>query len=124
MAGLKNAKIIISRCAKTKASFGIRIEQIGIDWVRTWAFPINEAKAKNEGYDTNKVTGSMQRTVDFPGCPYCGSKGFVHCSCGKIGCWNAKDGTGGEYGQYTCPWCNCKSDIYVSEKFDISGSGY
>jgi len=124
MAGRLNAKVIISKCAKTRQCFGIRIQQVGNDWIRTWAFPIDEAKAKHEGYDTNKVTGSMNIADGFPGCPYCGSNGFVQCSCGKIGCWNWKDGTKNGEKKYICPWCKNNSDINIADSFDVSGGGY
>jgi hypothetical protein len=48
MAGTLNAKVIMAKCSKTKKAFGIRIEERGHDWVRTWAFKIDERKAKRE----------------------------------------------------------------------------
>jgi hypothetical protein len=45
MAGPLNAKVIMAKYSSTNKAFGIWIEQRGRDWVRTWAFPINEAKA-------------------------------------------------------------------------------
>jgi hypothetical protein len=81
MAGRLNAKVIMAKCSSTNKAFGIRIEQRGKDWVRTWAFPINERKAKREGFDANTVSGSMDAAGEYPGCPHCGDKGFVKCGC-------------------------------------------
>jgi transcription elongation factor Elf1 len=120
MAGLLNAKVIMARCSKNQKCFGIRIEQRENDWVRTWAFPIDEQKAKHEGYDANKVTGSMNAVDNYPGCPHCGSSGFVQCSCGKIGCWIGAEGTT----KYTCPWCKKESEVQIADRFDVSGGGY
>ena len=123
MAGALNAKVIMARCSKNKKAFGIRIEQRGKDWVRTWAFPIDEGKARREGFEANTVTGSMDQDDDYPGCPHCGSSGFVQCGCGKAGC-----GGGivkrGKSDEYTCPWCNEKGELQDADSFDVSGRGY
>jgi len=120
MAGPLNAKVVMSRCSKTKKSFGIRIEQRGNDWVRTWAFEMDEQSAKHEGFDANVITGSMNATEDFPGCPYCQAWGFVQCGkCQKIGC----DG-GIVEGQYICPWCGDGGEVSIAESFDISSGSY
>ena len=123
MAGPLNAKVIMSRCSKNKKSFGIRIEERGRDWVRTWAFPIDERKATREGFAANTVTGSMNADDAFPGCPHCGSVGFVQCGCGKISC----DGgviNRGNYADFTCPWCNEKISLQAANSFDVAGGGY
>jgi len=118
MAGPLNAKVIMARCSKTQKCFGIRIEQRGNDWVRTWAFPIDEQKAKHEGFEANMVTGSMNAVEGYPGCPHCGSSSFVQCSCRKIGCWIGSEGT------YTCPWCKKEGKVQIADRFDVSGGGY
>ena len=120
-----NAKVIMAKCSKTKKAFGIRIEERGGDWVRTWAFPLDERKAKHEGYDANTVSGSMTAVEGYPGCPHCGYGGFSHDStgCGKVFC----GGGGierGEYTELTCPWCG-KTDNYVAAAtLTVSGGGY
>jgi hypothetical protein len=123
MAGPLNAKVIMGKCSKTGKTFGIRIEQRGRDWVRTWAFPIGERKAKREGFDVNTVSGSMNADDEYPGCPYCGSIGFVQCSCGKIGCMgDVRDH--GDHVEYTCPWCGNTGTLKAADSFDVSGEGY
>jgi len=123
MAGSINAKVIMARCSKNKKVFGIRIEQRGKDWVRTWAFPMDEDKAKREGFEANTVTGSMNQDNDYPGCPHCGSVGFVQCGCGKIGC-NGGVIKRGKSQEYTCPWCNEEGELQDVESFNVSGGGY
>jgi hypothetical protein len=120
MAGPLNAKVVMARCSKTKKSFGIRVEQRGKDWIRTWAFKMDEQSAKHEGFDANTITGSMNATLDFPGCPYCQDMGFVLCGkCKKIGC------SGGiADNQYNCPWCGYSGELSVAESFDVSGGSY
>ena len=120
MAGPLNATVVLAKCAKTKRLFGMRVEQRGKDWVRTWAFPIDEQKAKNEGFTANKVSGSMNAVDDYPGCPHCKASGFVLCSCGKISCWNG----GSETNRHTCPWCGQTCEVKTAENFDVRGGGY
>jgi hypothetical protein len=123
MAGPLNAKVIMAKCSKTKKAFGIRIEQRGRDWERTWAFPIDERKAKREGFEANTISGSMNPDDAYPGCPHCGSTGFVQCSCGKIGC-NGGIVDCGDHGEYTCPWCGENGELENADSFDVSGGGY
>ena len=118
MAGPLNATVVLGKCPKTKKLYGMRVEQRGKDWVRTWAFPIDEQKAKHEGFDANKVTGSMNAVDNYPGCPHCGSMGFVQCSCGKISCWSNVES------KFTCPWCGQSGEVHVADKFDVSGGGF
>jgi hypothetical protein len=86
MAGPLNAKVLMAKCSKTKKALGIRLEERDGDWVRTWAFEIDERKAKHEGFEANTVSGSMNADAAYPGCPFCGAQGFIQCGCGKTGC--------------------------------------
>jgi len=123
MAGPLNAKVILARCSKSKKSFGIRIEQRG-DWVSTWAFPIDERKARREGYSENStVTLSGENDDNYPGCPYCGSSDSVKCTCGKIGCGGGVREYG-DFAEYTCPWCGDEIRVSATDGFDVEGGGY
>jgi len=120
MAGPLNATVVLARCNKTKKLYGMRVEQRGNDWVRTWAFPIDEQKAKHEGFEANKITGTFKAVDDYPGCPYCGAMVcFTDMSshCGKMSCFNG--GT-----QHTCPWCGQTYEVHYSNTVDVSGGGY
>jgi hypothetical protein len=72
-----NAKVVLSKCTKTKGIFGIRLEERDGDWIRTWAFKVDEGKAKREGFEANTVSGSMNADAAYPGCPHCGAQGFI-----------------------------------------------
>ena len=46
------ASVILIRCSRNKSVFGARTQQMNDDdWWRTWAFAIDEDRAKREGYD-------------------------------------------------------------------------
>ena len=121
-----NAKVVLCRCpskAKDGASsrlFGIRIEERNSDWVRTWAFKINEDNAKREGYITERTTGSLSSTDGYPGCPYCGSHHFAQCSCGKLFCFQDKK-QNSEKITLTCPWCNQTGDYHSVKTVHVQG---
>ena len=123
MAGPLNAQVILARCSKNSKMYGIRIEERGGDWFRTWAFPIDERKAKREKFDSNAVSGSMTMDAEYPGCPHCGNAGFAMCSCEKISCM----GGGIDFDDFmslTCPWCGEEGEYGTADSFEVSGSGY
>jgi hypothetical protein len=82
------ASVILAKCSKHNRTFGIRVEKSANDWVSTWAFPIDDNKAKREGFDRNEMKGSFLPTTDYPGCPYCGGEALVQCRCGKMICYS------------------------------------
>lgn len=112
------AAVILAKCSNSKRIYGIRTQKMPDgDWWRTWAFPLDENRAKSEGYDETKAQGNLYHTEEYPGCPYCGTKGFVQCNqCQKISCWHGET-------RMTCPWCGNDMDNIVSstEKFNVSG---
>ena len=90
------------------------------DWWRTWAFPINESRASSEGYDMTKIQGNLYSTEDYPGCPHCGTSGFVQCGkCGKLSCWNGET-------TMKCNWCGVQLENIVTTEngFDVSGGDF
>jgi hypothetical protein len=118
-----NAKVVLCKCSRTKGVFGIRLEERDGDWLRTWAFKIDERKAKREGFEANTVTGSMNADAGYPGCPYCGGQGFIQCGCGKTSC----DGGVFKYDsntKFTCPWCGNSGELVNVNSFDVSGGSY
>ena len=118
---LYDANIILTKCHTHKKLFGVRVEKMNDgDWWRTWSFPINESQATNEGFDKSKIQGNLNGTEDYPGCPYCGTWGFVQCnSCRKLTCWQ-------EERSLVCEWCGqMMNNIAVAtSKFDVSGGDY
>ena len=111
------ARVILSRCLNDKKLFGVRVEKRKNDWVRTWAFKISEQIAKNEKYGSEKINGSFNEADDFAGCPYCGARSFVLCTCGKMSCWNGQN-------QITCPWCGKSSSVQTASNFNFNSGGY
>ena len=114
------ANVILAKCSRHNKTFGIRVEKRENDWVRTWAFPIDEAKAKREGFHKTKIKGTLDAVDGFPGCPYCENQGFVIClGCGKMSCIHS------ESNSVYCHWCNTQiNDIDVAESFDVKSGGY
>jgi len=112
---VSEAQIILSKCCKHNKTFGVRVEKRGDDWVRTWTFRISEASAMREGFDRTKITGSLQTSSEFPGCPYCGAHGLFLCGCGKASCFD------GQSSSVFCHWCNTKADnLSYSASLDVN----
>ena len=112
------ANVILAKCGKNGRPFGMRVEKRGGDWVRTWAFKIDEAKAKNEGFDKTPIKGSLNAVAGYPGCPHCGAGSFVQCGCGKLCCWNGSPSA-------HCRWCGIKTEnIAIGESFAVSSGGF
>ncbi|MDR0496079.1 MAG: hypothetical protein LBH42_00535 [Treponema sp.] len=128
------ASVILARCSKHGRAFGIRVEKRGNDWVSTWAFPIDDAKAKREGFDRTKISGSFQPVDGYPGCPHCGADELVQCGCGRMICYKE----GGTYGKsekkperksennfLRCPWCGVAiREIKEVESFTVKSGNY
>lgn len=114
------AKVVLQKCNK-KDTFGVRIQKMNGDWYRTWAFKISEKNASDEGYDEEQISGSLDATEEYPGCPYCGDEFFVHCgACGKLSC----SCTNVSNDLFVCPWCGNTGTLRTVNSFDISGGGY
>ena len=121
------AKVILAKCpyasSKENNLFGMRIERIGADWKRTWAFKIDAERASNEGYDKERTTGSFDPTTDYPGCPYCNGTALAQCGCGKSFCFKTELSSKKER-LLTCPWCG-KTNMYLAvDTLDLQGGGF
>lgn len=119
------ANVILAKCAAHKKLFGIRIEKQGDDWVRTWAFPIDEERAKNEGFDKTEIAGSLKPTPEYPGCPYCKGVFLLQCTCGNmICCENKANEETGEY-SIECDRCGkVTKDIEFADKISVQSGDY
>ena len=113
------ANVVVARCKRTKKMYGIRVEKrTDWTWYCTWAFPISEKGASNEGYGTTMISGKVDLDAEYPGCPYCGTIGWVSCGkCGKLTCWENDE-------NFECSWCGATGVVTVSETFDLTGGGY
>lgn len=94
------AVILLQRCSRTKRTFANRVEERSPGkWYKTWAFPIKDSRAKNEGYDKSRINGILYSTEEYPGCPDCGCRTSVHCgTCNRLTCWHGET-------EMTCQWC-------------------
>ena len=102
----KEAVIVLSKCGEVHKTFGIRAEKAESNrWLFTWAFPIRDDSAKREGYDKSTISGNIEYTAEYPGCPYCSQKYFTVCSCGHICCTILRNGI------FTCEWCGAQGTI-------------
>lgn len=115
---VKEANVILARDMKSHRMFGIRVEKRRDNvWYCTWAFPITETHASNEGYGSTMISGKVKYDSKYPGCPYCGRKSWVECGkCGKLTCYDDCF--------YTCAWCGNSGMVIVREEFDLQGGGY
>ena len=136
------ATIILVKCGKNNKTYGIRVERYSNEWMSTWAFPIDEAKAKREGFDRNKITGTFRPTRDYPGCPFCGTSKLLQCECGRMLCYNdemanasnSNNSYQGNEGKNTrkaeetslkCPWClTLIREIKIVETFNVKSGGF
>jgi len=121
------AKVILGRCpyapSKTDNLFGMRIQKMGSDWVRTWAFKIDSERAHNEGYDKETTQGSFVPVAEYPGCPYCGSDNLAQCNCGKTFCFKKPEFQTKTI-RLTCPWCGQVGMYNAAETLQVQGGGF
>ena len=93
--------VALCRCKEGKIPYGVGFEKVDDEkWRYTWASPIKEESAKQEGYEGTSIRGEIEPAEDYPGCPYCGGNHFIVCQCGKQNCNNASLGE-----LITCDWC-------------------
>jgi len=127
------ANVLLAKCGGPDKTYGIRVEQRGGDWVSTWAFPIDETKAKREGFHKTKITGSFRPAPEYPGCPYCQNNNLLQCGCGKMFCYKepralSKSETKNESktdNALKCPWCGVTiNEIKTVESFTVKSGGY
>lgn len=116
-----DANVVLIKCTRAKKLFGVRIQLMDDgDWWRTWAFKIDDRRAKNEHYDTNRVVGNLFPTEEYPGCPYCESNGLVQCgNCQHLSCWHGEK-------SIMCDWCETLMTDIVSttDKIEIAGNQF
>ena len=113
-----NANVILARCGEEKKLYGMRVQEMDHDWIRTWAFPIKEELAHREGFDKVSLKGSFNRTKEYPGCPYCGGYGFIVCGkCKKISCYHDEELS-------ICRWCGNRAKTKEADTLDVTGGDF
>lgn len=116
------AVVALAKCCNLGRDFCVRFEK-KLDcseeaWVYTWAFIPNAKSVGNERYDHQKISGTLYVQKDYPGCPYCGSKTFIVCSCGRLSCGAAEIGS-----TFTCHWCGNSAKIVAAETVSLTADG-
>ncbi|MBR1592032.1 MAG: hypothetical protein IJ666_03360 [Ruminococcus sp.] len=101
MTSKKIAQVLLCRCSKNKNLFGITIEKRNDDnWDMMYSYPIDEERAKSEGFDMTSIVADVYSTASYGGCPFCKQTNFVRCGgCGQISCHTTGNTTN------TCGWC-------------------
>ena len=123
------ASVILAKCSIYSGTFGIRVEKRENDWVNTWAFRVDEGKAKREGFDKTKIKGSFRPANGYPGCPYCNDDELVQCACGKMMCYRSVRVYGNtektterktKSDAFRCQWCGMMIDeINIVESITV-----
>jgi len=117
--GHVEASVMLAKCSKQNRMFAIRLEKRKNDWVSTWAFAIDEEKAKREGFDRTKITGSLRAVDRYPGCPCCGDNYLTQCGrCGKVSCDK------GNSKMFHCPWCGNQGEIEYVDSFTVRSGDF
>lgn len=112
------ARITLCKCKETKRIYGVRMEKAQGGWNYTWAFPISVDSAKREGYDITVLKGTLGKTSEYNGCPYCGEKYFVVCdNCRKLNCKIISGDT------FTCEWCGNTGRIVNYDGAGVESGG-
>lgn len=114
----KSAFAVMGVCSETRKPFGITVDKRYRNYAFCWAFKINAAQARREGYDKTHVKGAVVYDDDFNGCPHCGAMGFYICAkCGKVVCYHGEE-------MVTCPNCGMSGGVRAGESVNLSGGGF
>lgn len=110
------ANIVLARCPENnKKLYAIRMQKNGSNWNLTWAFPVDEKKAKSEGYDRTDLKGTFIPAENYNGCPTCKAKAFMYCPrCSKITCYHGES-------RATCAWCGLSGETKVQDDLVLKG---
>lgn len=112
------ATVAVCKCGEAKKLYGVRFQRTSPrSWKYTWAFPMRKASAQREGYDNTVIEGMIDPDENYPGCPYCGTKYFVICSCGKLNC------NIGYTGRFECGWCHTSGTLNAYDGGGIQSGG-
>lgn len=113
----ERAFAVMAVCPETSKYYGITVDFLRENCYKfVWAFKIDKDKARREGYDSRRVHGGIELDAEFPGCPYCGSKKYIFCSCGAVVCWHGKR-------FMTCPACGQKGLVSAVSSVSLRGGG-
>lgn len=111
----RNAFVVLAMCNEAKKTYGITVDKFSDKYSLIWAFKINKDKAHKEGFDSTSVNGQINIDINYPGCPYCGSKNFYVCgNCNSIVCYHGEN-------YVTCPACGFGGEIVQVSTVNLKG---
>lgn len=111
MASKKIAQVLLCRCSKNQQLFGITMEKRTADeWEMMYSYPIEEQRAKFEGFDKNTIKADIYLSPCFKGCPFCQNMSFFQCGiCDKINCDDKNNVP------VDCAWCKSKLTTFTHQ---------
>jgi len=75
-----------ARCRHNGAPFLVKIKQtVKAEYVIASASPIREEALRNPSFAEEMIDGKIKLPAEYRGCPYCGDRGLLVCSCCKSG---------------------------------------
>lgn len=96
------AEVLIARCRRDAALFGLRVEERPNSWYVTWTFNIDETSAQREKYAETTINGTIRVDPGVAACARCHADSFVKCNlCDRLSCW-----VGGDP-EWFCKWAPC-----------------
>ena len=106
----RKAFAVGAECPESGRAYGITVDPLPDGTLKlVWAFMIDRAKARREGFASQHVRGSVVFDGNYNGCPYCGAKGFYICSgCGAMVCYHGES-------VVTCPVCGRQAGTRSSD---------
>ena len=81
-------------CGHQVRPFRLRAMQNGAGWLVVDAFVPRPAAAKPGGRvadgveSESSLTGPVETSPSYPGCPHCGARSLFGCACGRLSCWD------------------------------------
>lgn len=110
----KHAFVLLATCCETKKIYGITVDKTSMGHSLIWAFPLTKKQALHEGFESTSIYGNIEIDINYPGCPYCGSKQFYVCNnCKSIVCYHGEK-------QVKCPTCGLHGEIVRVDRIDLN----
>ena len=117
----KESKLLLCKCASTKKDFFTRLDRKKGEnlWHFAYAFPFHISLSGDSCVAAKReVINTGEDAEDWNGCPHCGNRCTIFCSCGTIFCAE----TIGTF--VTCPGCNRSYQTYSASTFNTKTSSH
>lgn len=118
---IPNVVFVKALCKKNKKPILMKFQHEDPDlWLLTSSVPIKGDQVEKEVHVSRKISGAFDTHFGYRGCPYCNSWGYAMCRCGKLCCWDFKNGKPVSV-LFKCPWCG-KRGILNARISQMAGS--